>query len=121
VPITDSDPRVFFAAERTLLAWVRTALGLIGLGFVVARFGLFLRLLTQQADTAASHHVSPWIGVGLAVLGAIAASSASVQHQRFCRSLAPADMPVGYRSSAGLAVGYGVAIAGLMLAAIIAA
>ena len=91
MPITDSDPRVFFAAERTLLAWVRTALGLIGLGFVVARFGLFLRLLTQQADTAASHHVSPWIGVGLAVLGAIAASSASVQHQRFCRSLAPAD------------------------------
>ena len=32
----DSDPRVFFAAERTLLAWIRTGLTIIALGFVVA-------------------------------------------------------------------------------------
>ncbi len=38
-----NDPRVFFAAERTLLAWVRTGLAVMGLGFVVARFGLFVR------------------------------------------------------------------------------
>lgn len=36
-----SDPRVFFASERTLLAWLRTGVALIGLGFVVSRFGLF--------------------------------------------------------------------------------
>ena len=42
------DPRVFFAAERTLLAWVRTGLTIMAFGFVVARFGLFLRLLAAQ-------------------------------------------------------------------------
>jgi putative membrane protein len=38
-----NDPRVYFAAERTLLAWIRTGLTVVGLGFVVARFGLFFR------------------------------------------------------------------------------
>jgi hypothetical protein len=28
----ESDPRVFFASKRTLLAWVRTGLAIIGLG-----------------------------------------------------------------------------------------
>ena len=40
------DPRVPLAAERTFLAWIRTGLALMGFGFVVARFGLFLRELT---------------------------------------------------------------------------
>ena len=30
-----TDPRVLFAAERTLLAWVRTGLALMGFGFLV--------------------------------------------------------------------------------------
>ena len=46
------DPRVFFAAERTLLAWVRTGLTIMAFGFVVARFGLFLRLLAAQQGRA---------------------------------------------------------------------
>jgi putative membrane protein len=33
----------YLAAERTLLAWIRTGLALMGFGFVVARFGLFLQ------------------------------------------------------------------------------
>ncbi len=32
-----------FANERTFLAWLRTCIALMGLGFVVARFSLFLR------------------------------------------------------------------------------
>ena len=39
--------RDHLANERTFLAWVRTSLGLIGLGFVLARMGLFLRQLAE--------------------------------------------------------------------------
>ncbi len=35
----------YLAVERTFLAWIRTGLALMGLGFVVARFGLFLQTL----------------------------------------------------------------------------
>jgi hypothetical protein len=47
------DPRIYFAAERTYLAWIRTGLGLMGFGFVVARFGLFLKeLVITRPDLA---------------------------------------------------------------------
>lgn len=45
-----NDPRVFFAAERTLLAWNRTSLTLMAFGFVVERFGLFLHMLAPQTS-----------------------------------------------------------------------
>jgi Predicted membrane protein len=32
------DPRIYMAAERTFLAWIRTAIGLIAFGFVVEKF-----------------------------------------------------------------------------------
>src|SRR5262245_14810458 len=115
----ESDPRVFFAAERTLLAWVRTGLALIGMGFVVARFGLFLRVVRHDAPDV-SHPAAPWVGIGLAVLGAVATAVAARQHQRFYRTLGPADLPPGYRVEPGLVVGYGVAIAGLALAGYLA-
>lgn len=40
---SETRAREHLANERTLLAWIRTAIALMGLGFVVARFGLFLR------------------------------------------------------------------------------
>ena len=115
----DNDPRVFFAAERTLLAWVRTALGLVGLGFVVAKFGLFLRLMRPDAD----HPTHPWsigVGVALAVLGAVASVAATWQHRRFCRTLAAHERPPNYRAEPALWLGFGVAVAGLVLAVVIA-
>jgi putative membrane protein len=70
------DPRVYFAAERTLLAWVRTGLTVIGLGFVVARFGLFLHLLRPDS-TSGAHVGSTMIGVGLVLLGSVAVGMAA--------------------------------------------
>jgi putative membrane protein len=58
--------REHLANERTLLAWVRTALALMGLGFVVARFGLFLRQLAlEKAAPPEPAHVSAVIGASL--------------------------------------------------------
>jgi putative membrane protein len=74
------------ANERTFLSWLRTAIALIGLGFIVARFGLFLREFglvvknandsnnSSAASTAASifgHYQSSLIGISIIILGIV--------------------------------------------------
>ena len=38
--------RVHMANERTFLAWIRTSIGIMAFGFVVEKFGLFIRQLS---------------------------------------------------------------------------
>lgn len=40
----------FLAAERTFLAWVRTSISVITLGFVIAKFGVWLRELAAHLE-----------------------------------------------------------------------
>ena len=88
-PKTDQQPedrRVRFAAERTLLAWMRTGLALMGFGFVVARFGLFLREIAAAGQVTAHQHAtgwSLWIGTALIGLGVAACLLASFEFYRF--------------------------------------
>ena len=54
-PRADYDLRIPLAAERTLLAWLRTGLAMMGFGFVVARFGIFLRELSATRGVPPLH------------------------------------------------------------------
>jgi putative membrane protein len=116
----ESDPRVFFAAERTLLAWLRTGLTIIALGFVVARFGLFLQLLSAQAHPGADQaHAGPStaLGVLFVVVGAIAILIATVQHRRFVSTLPQPDLPAKYNREFAVALSAFIGVLGLLLAA----
>lgn len=61
----EHDPRTYFAAERTFLAWIRTGLGLMGVGFAVARFGLFLRQMSAETAVALASLLAV-VGIGMA-------------------------------------------------------
>ncbi len=92
-----SDPRVFFAAERTLLAWVRSGITVIALGFVVAKFGLFLTLLTTSGANMQHAHLnnnlSNILGVALVVIGVAIMLGAQYNHHLYVQTLPPEDIP----------------------------
>ena len=64
------DPRVHQANERTLLAWLRTGISLMVFGFVVARFGAWLRMGTDQSVMASTSWF-PVLGAVIVGLGAL--------------------------------------------------
>ena len=115
----EQDPRVYFAAERTFLAWIRTGLGLMGIGFAVSRFGLFLR----QVTAADSHlptrttGLSLWSGVVLVALGVIVTLSSVLRHIQLIHELSSGTWQPGRISRDAVilgliltAIGIGMAI-----------
>lgn len=92
------DVRVYFAAERTQLAWVRTGIAIIALGFVVSRFGLFLQLLSR-APVVHGTGLTAILGVLFVMLGAVSIGITSLQHRRFVASLPPEFVPESHARS----------------------
>jgi len=112
------DPRVFFAAERTLLAWLRTGLTVIVVGFVVARFGLFVRLLSQQSGGALPEtSFSAALGVLFVLAGSVSILVATMQHRRFVATLRASDLPASYNRIFAVAVSAAIGFLGMLLAA----
>lgn len=85
------DPRVYLAAERTFLAWVRTSISLMGFGFLIARFAFWLReyVELQGATPRPTTHraISPWLGFGMVIVGVMVCVTAADRHRNYVRAL----------------------------------
>ncbi|QDU27292.1 hypothetical protein ETAA8_23790 [Anatilimnocola aggregata] len=112
----ENDPRVFFAAERTLLAWLRTGLAVIGVGFLVARFGLFLKLIRQPNVDHSPPVFSSLIGIAFVLLGTAMIGIAACQQVRFCSELPADQQPNRYWMNFSVWMASLVAVLGIALA-----
>ena len=110
------DPRVLFAAERTLLAWNRSCLALMGFGFVIERFGLFLRYIAASQAGLPQERLSPWIGLAFILLGSSLAILSTLQYRSVLKTLDAAERPPGYWVNLGVFANLVVATLGLVIA-----
>ena len=109
---------VYFAAERTLMAWIRAALGLMALGFVIDRFGLVVRAMaTQPGDIFHSSTFSFLAGAGLVIVGALLAVVAAVRYTHFAwRYRQSGDTEPGYGLAPAILFTIVVSLAGALIA-----
>lgn len=104
------DPRIIFSAERSLLAWIRTGLAMMGLGFVVARF----HLLIAGAD--AEMPFSIWIGSLLVLLGVGVNISASIKYSKRLKQLREDELLDEGKWSFGRLIAVILALIGFIMA-----
>lgn len=114
------DPRVVMAAERTLLAWVRTGLALMGLGFIVGKSQSLLAESPSAVSGGAVSLLPMMLGTGLVVAGVLVTGIAAWEHSLLLRRLKNGE-PVDASNStlvlvlSGLMVMVGIGLALYML------
>ena len=112
------DARIYMAAERTFLAWIRTGMALMGFGFVVARFALFLRELSAAGSDKSSPSTgfSLAIGIGLIAFGILVNIVSVIRHRRYIEAIDRNDFRSAFGSTFAIWISILVALVGLALA-----
>jgi putative membrane protein len=115
------DPRIYMAAERTFLAWIRTAIALMAFGFVISRFGLFLRMLA--ASTVAPQEgsgASVIVGMSLIAVGVVVTIVAAIRHHRYVRAIDTGRFRSVFGSTFAFAIAGLLAVVGFGMALLLA-
>ena len=118
-PDSPTDPRIYMAAERTFLAWIRTGIAFMGFGFVVARFGLFLREIAYNNNATVPQHESGLslpVGIALILAGIIVNLIAAIRHRRYAKALDQGEFRQAYGAAFPFLVSGFLAIIGLAVA-----
>ncbi len=99
--------RMRLLMETTLLGWVRTSLALMGFGFVLARFGFFLREIAGVGEMRVRPY--PWlattntfVGTALILLGVTVLLISVYSHRGMVIRLERGDLGVPGRWSLGM-------------------
>ncbi len=114
--VSDEQFRMLLQLETSLLGWLRTSLSLMGFGFVIARFGLFLREIAVAGHMTVHPHnwltaVNTFTGTGLIVFGIVVLLIAVRNHQQTVDRLIRGELVMPARWS--LSVVLSVIVAGL--------
>jgi len=111
-----NDPRVFFAAERTLLAWSRTSITVMVFGFVVERFGLLAKLILPRGEEFIERNISFWVGLVFILFGVALSFVSSTQYLRVLKTLRKEEIPQGYWRHLSVVTNLMLGVLGLLVA-----
>jgi putative membrane protein len=118
----DNNPKTslsdYLAAERTLLAWLRTGLALMGFGFVVARFGLFLQQLQAVRGVAPkpAYGLSLWFGTALIAVGVLLNGLSGYRHLQLVRRLDRGETSYSHPTAQSVSIAFFLAFVGILMA-----
>lgn len=103
--------RTRLGAERSLMAWIRTALSMIAFGFTIYKF---LQALHAQSPVPVLRPDAPRnVGLLLVGIGTFAVAVAVIQHLKYMRTLSPGH--IGRRWDLGVIVAILIALLGVLI------
>ncbi|MFO0844243.1 MAG: DUF202 domain-containing protein [Gemmataceae bacterium] len=119
--MTSEEFKVRLQIETSLLGWVRTSLALMGFGFVVARFGLFLKEVALAGHDRVKEHpglaaMNTFTGTALIGLGVAVLVLSVRNHQRMAADLDRGELGLPLRWSLGVLLSLALAALGMGMA-----